>query len=341
MAKRKTKERERRKSRALVMFSGGLDSILAVKVLEKQGIKVEGIAFLTPFSNLETPNKSAEMIGLKLHTVKIGKPYFDIVRKPSHGYGANMNPCLDCKAHMMKRAKAYASRIKANFIATGEVLGERPMSQMKNQMLLIERDAGLKGKIVRPLSAKLMPITVAEEKRLVKREQLLDIQGRTRRRQMELARKFRVRKYPAPGGGCLLTDPGFSRKLREFLKHSKELGWDEVELLKVGRHFRDKDWKIIIGRNEKDNNKLLALAKKMKLSWMEVKDHVGPVTLIQGPARPTMIPKALVDRAASMTVLYSDAPYKRVELLYVKGRMEKTIKARPIDKKELDKLRII
>lgn len=324
-----------KKAKALVMFSGGLDSILAVKLLEEQGVRVEGITITTPFSNPETPIKNAERIGLELHIVKVGKGYFDIIRKPKHGYGANMNPCLDCKVYFFKRAKALAKKVKADFIATGEVLGERPFSQRKNQLELIEKNAGLRGKVLRPLSAKLLPPTEAEMNGLVDRKRLMAIQGRTRRQQMELARKFNIRKYPSPGGGCLLTDKPFSSKLRDFLEYNKTLTWRDVEFLKLGRHFRYKKEKIIVGRNEKENISLMALAKGQKLAWMEVKDYPGPVSVLQGKSGD------IVKKAAGLTVLYSDAPYKEVELTYVKGRKEKTLNSRSVKKKELEQMRIV
>ncbi len=323
------------KAKALVMFSGGLDSMLAARLLQDQGIRTDGFFFRTPFSDPGIPVKSAGYMELELHVSRAGKGYFNLIRNPGHGYGANMNPCLDCRVHMMRRAKACARRTRADFIATGEVLGERPMSQTKDSMLLIEREAGLEGRVVRPLSARLMPVTEAESEGLVKREALLDIQGRTRRRQMELARKLGIREYPGPGGGCLLTDPGYSRRLREFLKYSGNLEWKDAELLKLGRHFRYGKGKIIVGRDQEENRRLMELARRHRLPWMEVRDHPGPVTVLQG------FTWNLADNAAALTVLYSDATYKKTELSLFVGGKERTLISGPINKREFDKLRII
>jgi tRNA-specific 2-thiouridylase len=323
------------KAKVLVLFSGGMDSILAVKLLQKQGLRIEGINFVTPFSDLEVPEKVAKKLRLKLHRISVAREYFNIIKKPKHGYGANMNPCIDCKIYMLKRAKALAKKMNADFIATGEVLGERPFSQRRHMMKIIEKESGLKNKIVRPLSGRLMPVTQAEKRGLVDREKLLAIRGRSRKPQMRLAKQFGVKYYPTPGSGCLLTDPGFSKKLRDFLANEKTLTWKDVELLKLGRHFRLGKKKIIVGRNEQDNKKLLDLVKKQKLPWMEVKDYMGPVTVLQGKA------SDLVKKAAEITVRYSDAPNKEVEVSYIRSKKKKTIRSRPIKKKELEKLRII
>lgn len=309
--------------------------MLAVKLLQKQGLRIEGINFVTPFSDPEVPEKVAKKLRLKLHKVKISRGYFDIIKKPKHGYGANMNPCIDCKIYMLKRAKAFAKKMNVDFIATGEVLGERPFSQRRPLMKIIEKESGLKDKIVRPLSGRLMPVTQAEKRGLVDRKKLLAIQGRSRKPQMRLAKEFGIKEYPTPGGGCLLTDPGFSRKLRDFLANEKTITCKDVELLKPGRQFRLGKGKIIVGRDEKENEKLITLARKNRLPWMEVKDYMGPVTVLQGRTG------GMIKKAAEITVRYSDAPRKEVEIELHEGKIKKIIKARPMSKKELEKLRII
>jgi tRNA-specific 2-thiouridylase len=321
------------KPRALVLFSGGMDSMLAVKLLQKQGLEVEGVNFVTPFSSPETAEKSAGRLGLKLHVIRVSRGYFGIIRRPVHGYGANMNPCIDCKIYMLRKAKAFARKAKADLIATGEVLGERPFSQGKGQMKTIEEGAGLKNRIVRPLSGKLLPPTLAEKKGLVDREGLMAIKGRSRKPQMRLAREFGIREYPTPGGGCLLTDPGFSKKLRDFLENEKTLAWQDVELLRLGRHFRPGKGKIIVGRNEQENGNLLALAKMQKLAWMEAKGFKGPVTVLQGRE------KGLAGKAAGLTVRYSDAPKESEVELHRRGR-KRTLRAKPISRRELERMRI-
>jgi len=327
----------KRKPKVLVLLSGGLDSSLVVKLMLDQGIGIEALNFSSPFCLCDRCHtlSLAKQCGIKLHTIAKGKDYLDIVRKPRHGYGSGMNPCLDCRIYILKKAKRFAKRIGADFIVTGEVLDERPFSQRRRAMMLIEKEAGLENKVVRPLSGKLLPPTEAEKKGLVSRENFLAIKGRSRKPQIRLAKKLGLKDYPCPAGGCLLTDSGFSKKLRDFLKHSKTLSWKDVELLKPGRHFRLGKGKIIVGRNEPENKKLLALAKKQKLAWMEVKDYMGPVTVLQGRTRD------LARKAAEITVRYSDAPKKEVELELHKGKIKRIIRAKPITKKELERMRII
>lgn len=336
-----------KKPRALVLFSGGLDSILTIRLLQKAGISVEAINFMTPFSAGQSCVDSiAKKFRVKVHKVKVDSNYFSMIRKPKHGYGANMNPCLDCKIYMFRRAAAFAKKRGFGFLATGEVVGERPFSQIKPLMFLIEREAGLDGKIVRPLSGKLLPPTEAEKKGLIKRENLLSISGRNRTPQLSLARKFGIKEFPSPGGGCLLTDPGFSRKLRDFLKHSRTFSWNDVSLLKLGRHFRLGNEKIIVGRRHEENLNLKSLASKQNLAWMEVSGFMGPVTVIQGKS------KHLFQKAASLTVRYSDAPKMEgsrqsrlqtdagVKVIFRKGKTKKEIFSHALQEKETEKLRV-
>jgi len=324
------------KAKALVLFSGGLDSILTIKLLQKQGISVQAINFVTPFSAGQSyADRIAKKFRIKLHKVKVDRGYFSLIRKPKHGYGANMNPCLDCKIYMFRRAAAFAKRHGFDFLATGEVLGERPFSQIKPLMFLIEKEAGLDGKIVRPLSGKLLPETEAEKKGLIKRENLLAISGRNRTPQLSLAKKFKIKEFPTPGGGCLLTDPGFSHKLRDFLKHSKTLSWDDVSLLRVGRHFRIGREKIIVGRRHEENLALKKLAQKQKLPWMEVQGFMGPVTVVQGKSKP------LIEKAAGLTVRYSDAPKNpAVKVEVHKGKKKASLQAKAAPEEEIERIRV-
>jgi tRNA U34 2-thiouridine synthase MnmA/TrmU len=322
--------------KALVLFSGGLDSILTIRLLQKQGISVQAINFVTPFSAGQSyVDNTAKKFRVKVHKLKADSGYFSMIRKPKHGYGSNMNPCLDCKIYMFRHASSFAKNHGFDFIATGEVLGERPFSQIRPLMFLIEKEAGLDGKIVRPLSGRLLPETEAEKKGLIKRENLLDISGRNRTPQLALAKKLGIKEFPSPGGGCLLTDPGFSRKLRDFLKHSKTLSWDDAELLKLGRHFRIRKGKIIVGRRHRENLSLKKLAKKQNLAWMEVRGFMGPVTVVQGKS------KFLMQKAASLTVRYSDAPKdKPARLFLYKGKTKKTLEAKAMPEEEIERIRV-
>lgn len=324
------------KAKALVLFSGGLDSILTIKLLQEQNIQVEAINFATPFSAGQSyVDKIARQFRIKAHKVKVDPAYFSMIRKPRHGYGANMNPCLDCKIYMLRRAAAFAKKHKFDFLATGEVVGERPFSQQRGMLFMIEKEAKLDGKIVRPLSGRLLPPTEAEKKGLIKRESLLTISGRNRTPQLELARKFDIKDFPTPGGGCLLTDPGFAHKLRDFLKHSKTFSWDDVTLLRLGRHFRLGKEKIIVGRRHEENIALKKIASKRKLPWMEVRGFMGPVALVQGNS------KQLIQKAASLTVRYSDAPKGPAARVEVHRGLKKTsFQAEAIPENEAERLRV-
>jgi len=324
------------KAKALVLFSGGLDSILTVRLLQKQGIEVEAINFSTPFSAGQSyVDKIARKFRVKVHKVKVDAAYFSMIGKPKHGYGANMNPCLDCKIYMFRRAAAFAKKRKFDFIATGEVLGERPFSQIRPLMFLIEKEAGLDGKIVRPLSGKLLPETEAERKGLIKREDMLAISGRNRNPQLSLAKRFGIKEFPSPGGGCLLTDPAFASKLRDFLEYSSTLSWDDVSLLRLGRHFRLGKEKVIVGRRHEENLSLKKLAQKRKLPWMEVQGFMGPVTVLQGKS------KQLIEKAASLTSRYSDAPKDApAKVALHTGKSKTLIEAGLISEQETEKLRV-
>ena len=243
--------------KALGLLSGGLDSVLAFKLILNQGIKAEAIKFVSPFFDDSFYAKNiSEKFGIPLKIMYLGKEYLKLIKNPKHGYGSGMNPCIDCHVFMLKKAKQYAKKIKADFIFTGDVLGERPMSQNMKALNTIESETRLKNKILRPLSAKLLPETVAEKNGWVDRNKLLDIKGRSRKKQLELAKKFKIKIYASPGGGCLLTEKEFSAKLRDLIKHKKRINEKDIELLKIGRHFRFKNNKIIVGRNEKENELL-------------------------------------------------------------------------------------
>ncbi|MBF0494781.1 MAG: tRNA 4-thiouridine(8) synthase ThiI [Candidatus Omnitrophica bacterium] len=255
-------------TKAIVMFSGGLDSVLTAKVLMNEGIDVLGLTFITEFSAIDVPKftekikKRAEAISLKLRIIDISQEFLGLLKDPFYGFGANINPCVDCKIYMLKRAKEIMEKEGYSFIATGEVVGERPMSQRRDTLYVIEKKAGLKGYLLRPLSAKLLNPTVPEETGLINREHLYAISGRSRKPQMELAEKFGISEYAQPAGGCLLTEPAFSSRLKDIIKHDM-LNIDNIKLLKFGRHFRlDAKTRFVLGRDEKDNENVLSSAEK-------------------------------------------------------------------------------
>jgi tRNA U34 2-thiouridine synthase MnmA/TrmU len=269
------------KTKALILFSGGLDSILAAKLLMEQGVKVQGLIFKSYFFDLGRAQQTAKEIGIKLKINDFSKEHLKMVKKPKHGYGKNMNPCIDCHALMFKIAKRIMEKENFDFVASGEVLGERPMSQNKNALKLIEKESGLNGYLLRPLSAKLLEPTEIEKRGLIDREKLLDIRGRSRKKQLELARKWKIKEYPNPAGGCLLTDINFSKRFKKLLDKYPKVGESDVNLLKIGRHFWNDSNKIIVGRNHQENLGIKKLKQKNDI-LIELKDFTGPTILIRG-----------------------------------------------------------
>ncbi|MBS7615641.1 tRNA 4-thiouridine(8) synthase ThiI [Candidatus Bathyarchaeota archaeon] len=326
------------KVKALALFSGGLDSALAVKLLQEQGVDVEAITFVTPFNTSNAGGfsieKAAEKLGIPLKVERLDAEYLRVVRKPKYGYGRNMNPCIDCRILMLKKAKKHAEETGASFIFTGEVLGERPMSQHMRALKIVEEESSLKGKLLRPLSAKLLPPTEAEKEGLIDRGKLLDIRGRSRKKQIALAKEFGIKEYQSPAGGCLLTYKEFSAKLRDLFQHCEEVSLRDVQLLKIGRHFRLGENKIIVGRNENEN-KLLIKLKAESDYFFEVQGCGSPITLLQGPKT-----REAIEKAAQLTAYYSDQKTGEVTVKYGLEKLEKTITVNIPNKEEVEQLRI-
>jgi tRNA U34 2-thiouridine synthase MnmA/TrmU len=284
------------KIKAVALMSGGLDSNLAVRLIHDMGIEVSGVHFTGPFCmcNRGTggcifyAKKIAAELGIEFSTRNLGEEYLRIVTQPEHGYGSGMNPCLDCRIMMFRKAKEMMEKAGASFIMTGEVLGQRPMSQLRDKLRIIERDSGLKGLILRPLSARHLPPTKPEKDGLVNREKLLDIRGRGRRPQIELADRLELGDYPCPAGGCLLTDKHFSERLREHLEHAGNLQMTHIAKLKLGRHFRlPSGAKLIVGRDQQENEKLenLVDGKSALLTPLSVKGPAAALMGSEGPGR--------------------------------------------------------
>ena len=269
-------------SKALGLLSGGLDSSLAALCLKRQGIEVTAIAFVTPFFGSSKAEQAAHQMEIPLIVKNISDVHLDMVKNPRYGYGKNMNPCIDCHAMMFRLAGEVMADSGFDFLFSGEVLGQRPMSQNANALRSVANYSGHPDRILRPLSAKLLPVTPMEEQGLVDREQLLDIQGRSRKRQETLAREWRLTDFPASGGGCLLTEIHFSDRLRDLFDHQPECTVNDVELLKVGRQFRlSQRAKLTLGRHQNDNDAIRKLASS---------DHIilctpavpGPLGLVSG-----------------------------------------------------------
>ena len=245
--------------RGLSLLSGGLDSQLAVRVLERAGAHVEGVTFSTPFFDCAAARKAAAALGIALHVVDFTDDEIALIENPPHGFGGAMNPCIDCHAAMIRRAGEMMTERGFDFVATGEVQGQRPMSQNRQSLGVVEKSSGLAGRLVRPLSAKLLEPTIPELEGRLDREMLLDISGRARDRQIALAAELGITDYPSPAGGCRLTEEGFCRKLRDLKDHEGLSNRRLVELLVVGRRFRLPDGSsVILGRNRDENAVLCA-----------------------------------------------------------------------------------
>ena len=275
------------KIKCAALVSGGLDSLLAVKVIQDQDIFVQGLFFETPFFSSKKVEYHCEKNNIPLKIIPCFSEYKHMLLNPASGYGKHMNPCIDCHAFMLKKASEFIKKQSFDFIITGEVLGERPMSQNKNSLIRVANLSGVPDLVLRPLSAKHMPPTKPEIDGLVDREKLESIRGRGRKRQYELAEKFGIKEIPQPGGGCLLTDKNFSQRLRFLTKSKKEeLTERDTKLLKVGRylHLGQKQL-LIVGRNEKENEILQEKYDKEKDILLVVRSHPGPVALLPGAGK--------------------------------------------------------
>jgi tRNA U34 2-thiouridine synthase MnmA/TrmU len=274
-------------AKAVALFSGGLDSQLAVKLVLNQDIEVLALHFTSVFNSEKTDDsppaaeRAAADLGMKIETIDITAEQIALIHDPPHGFGAAANPCIDCHALMLRIAGKRMEETGADFIVTGEVLGQRPMSQRRHSLDLIDRETGLGGKILRPLSARALPLTDAETNGIVKRNELEGIVGRTRTRQMQLAREFGLTRYPSPAGGCLLTDHGFGARVEDLLRHG-ELSTENARLLKLGRHYRlPSGTKVVVGRNEAENSQLEELADASDV-LLALADIPGPSCVIRG-----------------------------------------------------------
>ena len=323
--------------KGLALVSGGLDSTLAVKAILDQGIEMEAVHFTTPFSSSDQCSVKAivEEFGIPVHRVFMGQEFLDLLVDPPHGYGSQVNICIDCRILMLRKAHELGEKIGADFYVTGEVVGQRPFSQRMRAMRIIEREAGLEGRILRPLSAKLLPETDVEREGVVDRESLHAIRGRRRLPQMELAKELGVCDYPCPSGGCLLTDPQFARRLRDYLEHEGRPVLEDMVFLRIGRHFRVGEARVIVGRNEGENNRLQSLAEGRGIPHMSVSGYMGPVTVLLGG-----LDDEVIGRSAAITARYSDAPRDvQVDVEYHDGAI-RILKAVAVSDDELEDMRI-
>jgi len=325
-----------RRVRALSLLSGGLDSRLAVCVLREQGVDVHGIVFDSPFFDAAKGIAAAERLRIPLQVVDFSRDILELLRKPPHGFGSCMNPCIDCHARMLLRAGQSMRESGFDFLSTGEVLNQRPMSQRRRSMETVARDSGCADLIVRPLSARLLPPTLPERERWIDRSRLLGLQGRSRKPQMALAETYAIGDYPAPAGGCRLTEPGFCKRLADLQAHEGLEGVRALTLLRYGRHFRlAGNVKLIVGRNEQDNMHLEGNAELYDLV-LKTEAFPGPTGLV-----PIVADERCVALGAAICVRYSDAPRDRPVTVRVRSsRGIRKVQAVAASPPLLDALRI-
>jgi hypothetical protein len=291
--------------KAVALLSGGLDSRLAIRLIREQGIEVEALNFRTIFGCCkDEASRAAADLGVRLTVVGMDERYLDIVKRPRYGYGKGINPCVDCRIYLFEIARKFMDQVNASFVISGEVVGQRPMSQKRRDLDIIARDAGLEDLLLRPLSAKLLPPTLPERLGLVDRERLLGIEGRSRKQLIELARQFGFPDIPQPSTGCALTEPLFAKKVRDLIELSPNARQWDFELLRVGRHFRyDSQSKIVLGKDESQNEQLRRMAQQDRASTcsiVEPENFRGPTALITGT-----VTTELLDFVGGLILRYS------------------------------------
>jgi len=327
-----------KKVNALGLCSGGLDSILAALVLRRQGIDVLWVSFETPFFSAEKAREAASKNKIPLIVKDITPRYMPMLKAPRCGYGQYMNPCLDCHALMYRIAGEMMGEAQSDFLFSGEVLGQRPMSQTKTGLRYVEKHSGFEGLILRPLSALCLPRTRMEQAGQVERELLYGLSGRSRKPQIALAESMGVKNYPAPAGGCLLTERNYSRRLKDLLDHRDEPTRADLELLKHGRHLRlDEATKIVVGRNKKDNEQIMAWFCKESDVLIRMNIHPGPAALI-----PHGAPAQTIRWAAAVCAGYSKAPAgEKTEVSVYTSEGRQILEVAPIPNTRVQSLMIL
>ncbi len=333
--------------KAFALLSGGLDSLLAAQLIHLQGIEVIALHFNIPFYSSKKSNKesvpsfvsqAAAQVGIPLRTIDISEDFLNILLKPKFGYGSHINPCIDCKILMFRQAKELMEAEGVSFVVSGEVLGQRPMSQHRKALESIDEESGLKGLIVRPLSGLLFPETIPEQKGWVQRSRLLGFNGRGRRPQMDLAAEFGIKQYANPAGGCLLTDPMFKKRVEDLIRHN-EVNLRNVALLKLGRHFRlTAQAKLIVGRDEPENEELMRLFREDDYCFMPSLTVAGATALGVGK-----FTDELVRFSGSIHARYCDLHgAAATRILCRKGAAgeDTVLEVTPLEENKLQELRI-
>lgn len=343
-----TKPSVPRKPKVVLLLSGGLDSNLSTRLLLDQDIEVEAVAIKTPFCDFDCGKgcghrvkEVADSLGITLKTVYFGDEYLAMLKNPKHGFGSGMNPCIDCRAMMYRAAKKHMETIGASYLATGEVLSQRPMSQHRHAFRIIEEESDLVGKVVRPLSAGKLPPSDAEIAGIIDRRKLCSIVGRSRKEQLALAKQFGIQDPPNSAGGCLLTDPCFSKRVYDLFKHTDGIPTlNDVELLKVGRHFRlSNEARLIVGRNRNENEIMKFLSRDIDYC-LEAIEFTGPVGILR-TKKVFDLGSDLMSTAGGIVGRYSDAPIDQVVKLSVcHNKKDYTIDCRILDNSEVSKYMI-
>ena len=324
--------------KALCLLSGGLDSTLAARIILDLGLELEAVNFVSSFCTC-TPKTStcaaaasaARQLGIDVRVLNTTREMISIVRDPPHGFGTNLNPCIDCRINAFRRALEYMHECGAQFLVTGEVLGERPMSQRRDAMQLIERESGAEGLVLRPLCAGLLEPSVPEREGWVDRSRLLSISGRSRKPQIALAREHGIDDYPCPAGGCRLTDPGFAGRMLDLLDHQANVSVGDVNLLRLGRHFRlSMSAKVVVGRDENENG-LLGRAARAEDIVLAPRSVPGPTALVLGvPAAPA------IREAAAIVAHYVGARGAAVAIVIRDGAASECVTAEPAPRSQLE-----
>ncbi len=327
--------------KAVGLISGGLDSTVAAKIMKDLGVDVYGVYFAMPWGCCDKTKaiEAAMQLEIKFITLQLDERYLEVVKNPKFGYGSAMNPCVDCRIHMFTRARVYMDQIGADFVFTGEVLGQRQMSQMRHSMKWIEEGSGLQGRLVRPLCAQLLEPTIPEQEGLIDRQKLLRLNGRSRREQVLIAQANNITGYSQPAGGCLLTNQDFARRIKDTFVHGYR-NFRETIALKWGRHFRiNENFKVILGRDEEENTSLIRYAHSDDII-MQMPDQMGPTLILKGTNPPNEILALAAGLIQKFSRYKNDSP-QELKYWYVKDKNTVySINANLISEVEIEKLRV-